>query len=232
MKHTFILLPLLILANFLVAQGHNRVGIFTDGGTNPALVLEELKGPPPEVQGSYYLNEEWQMGSMQMQEQGALRNLPLRYDLKNQWIEIKTSDGLKICPLNRVAFFVFHAEKGQDTSLFMNTNLLKNPIYGSKTGIVQVLAGGKFYLEEALLEIQPSYIPALDVGTNKVRLKRQLRLFVAKPEGLCELKKNKLACQSCLDEACGVFQTYLRKEKPNWNNKAELLKIVSHLARG
>jgi hypothetical protein len=232
MKHTLILFFFLLTANHLSAQGNNRVGIFTDGGTNPGLVLEELKAPPPEVQGTYYLQEEWLLGSLQLQEQGAVRNLPMRYDLKNQWIEIKAPEGLKICPLNRVAFFVLHPENGHDTSLYMNTSLLQIPISGSKTGIVQVLAKGKFYLEEALLEIQPSYIPALDVGTNKVRIKRQLRLFMTNSKGICELKKNKSACQACLGEFCGEFQNYLRKEKPNWNNKTELLKIVSYLAGG
>jgi hypothetical protein len=232
MKHTLILFSFLLTANHLSAQGSNRVGIFTDGGTNPGLVLEELKAPPPEVQGTYYLDEEWLKGSLQLQEQGSVRNLPMRYDLKNQWIEIKAPEGLKICPLNRIAFFVLHPENGQDTSLYMNAGLLKIPVNGSKKGILQVLAKGKFYLEEALLEIQPSYIPALDVGTNKVRVKRQLRLFMANSEGICELKKNKSACEACLGDSCGKFQDYLRKEKPNWNNKTELLKIVSYLARG
>jgi hypothetical protein len=230
MKHILLLSPILLFVNLIFSQGNNRVGIFTDGGTNPGLVLEELKAPPPDVQGTYYLNDEWQTGAAQIKDLGAVRGLAMRYDLKNRWLEIKTQDGAKICPLNQLAFFVLYPGPQADTNLYINASLLDTPLNTSKSGIVQVLAAGKFFLQEELLEIQPSYIPALDVGTNKVRVKRQWHLYMAKPSGVCELKKGKSACVACLGDACGEFQSYLRKEKPNWNNKAELLKIVSYLA--
>ncbi|HHP7240897.1 MAG TPA: hypothetical protein ACFCUD_04465, partial [Cyclobacteriaceae bacterium] len=62
-----------------------------DRDVNPGMNLDELLPPMPQIQGTHYLEDEWQNAVIEINGSSKiLKNYPARIDLKNNMVELKT----------------------------------------------------------------------------------------------------------------------------------------------
>src|SRR5690606_18597920 len=91
------LVPGLFQSSLMLAQDNNTQVFVIDHMTNPGEALEEIRLPPSSLEGSFYIEEEWQTGNVFLKKNQILKNFPLRYDLENELLELKTHDIVKVC---------------------------------------------------------------------------------------------------------------------------------------
>ncbi len=165
---------------------------YLDATVNPGVVLDEFPPPPPSMEGSYFMDEEWANATLELNSNRSIRNVPVRYDLVNEQLEIKTSYGIRVCNLQLLR--AFQITEQHDSSYYYNTQSLN---WGSKipSGIAKVVLSRDDFkvLEFFYTEIrEPTYVPALDMGSkNKKILKKSDLYLLQKGKALKVNKKIK-----------------------------------------
>ncbi len=103
-------------------------------------IFINFKTKPQEDIGSYYIDEEWHKGKFALSSGHVFENYPVKFDLKNNILEIQLSDEIKILELYRIKEFSWTDNAGKDQK-FVNLNIrAKNTkLYG----VAQVLLDGK-----------------------------------------------------------------------------------------
>jgi hypothetical protein len=102
-------------------------------------IIINFKTKPAEDVNSYYIDEEWHKGKFLLTSGHVFENYPVKYDLKNNILEIKLSDEIKIMDVYRIKEFSWTDNAGRDQR-FINLNIkAKNTkLYG----VGQVLLEG------------------------------------------------------------------------------------------
>ncbi len=114
-------------------------------------ILVNFKTRPVEDIGSYYIEEEWHNGKFLLTSDHVFEDYPIKYDLKNNVLEIQLSDEVKILDLYRIKEFSWTDNTGSEYSFInLNVKAKDTKLYG----IAQVLMDGKAKLIKTI-----KYIP-------------------------------------------------------------------------
>jgi|GEM_PF-3937964 len=65
----------------VAVTAQNKVAILNDGGTNPGMIIDELRPRLPDSTGTFYISDTWQTGNVYLDKHRTLKNYPLKYDL-------------------------------------------------------------------------------------------------------------------------------------------------------
>jgi len=216
---------LLVFPIVLIAQ--NKVAILDDAGTNPGLVIDELRPKAPDVTGTFYIADEWQPGNVHLNRNRSLKNYPLKYDLEHNILEINTKEGIKICPLATIETFEWINRNG-DTLRFFNSGILPAARSFGGAALFERVADGKalllaYYQTEVLA---PVYVTGIDMGRKDHKIVQKVSYYLAVGNELFMLHsnrdKNKLAFGTYAEQVVD----YARKNQLRFTNRNDLIRII------
>jgi hypothetical protein len=188
-------------------------------------IIGEVKAKKEATQGSYYISENWNTGTIYLKSGDTLKGYPLKYDIDKNLIEIKTPQQIKALSGNNV--IAFEWDDTQRKSFFLNGE--QYTFEGTKLyGFYQILTPGKVeLLSKIFLEIKRAdYNVALDVGSRADKIIQREKLFVAKDKQLFELKSREIP-KPLSDKALEI-KVYLKQNNLKLNKKDDAIRLVNY----
>lgn len=179
--------------------------------------------PKPEKIESVYLRDEWTSGTLMLLSGDTLKDLSLKYDLKNSLLEINSDAGIKVASLSKIRGFEFAVAPSRQ--LFLNANRQQVP---GLTGLVEVLAAGKISLyAKPSIEILPgNYNAAMDVGSRNDRAVKKENLFLVKDGNATDVTKEGKKIASHFQDREGEIHQYVKDNGLSYKKKEDVAKIV------
>jgi hypothetical protein len=149
------------------------------------------KLPPPDVQGTYYLNEAWQQGKFVLRDGRKSATYPLRYDVENALLEIDWKGKIKMVGEELLSSFVWESIEGEKQEYIAAQQFSYDQ--AALSGFVELIYSGQDSLllkTEAYLKA-PTYVEGLDMGKRSAEILKRERYFVYQDGKLTEIKRRR-----------------------------------------
>lgn len=227
----FILLFLIAFLPISYAQIENREGRILSP-TFPGGIVEISELPPPKTKGSTYIYDTWNLGSIALKSEKSVRNIPLKYDLYNNYLEVSSDKGIKVIYSEKIKYFEWLNAAGK-TETFYNVDEFSTAeeINGS---FFEVLHGGKFILA-AIKEIDyvsPHYNQALDAGNEEGRYVTKEKFYYIDQNNFArKIPKKKKNFYKIFGDTATDIETYMKSKNYGLKDKYELIKIFEYCDR-
>ena len=222
MKTITSLIILILMAFSSFSQNPNDALIVLSPGIAN---IKEIKPKPAKTKGSYYYNTNWSVGTVKFFSGDIIENYPLKYDMRMNQVDIKVDNQVKATSASAVKEIVWINEKGF-------TEILRNALLFSKdqTGFFSILVDGKRpLLKKTTLRLQEAnYNPALDVGSRAKKYVKNESYFTILNGELKKINKSKRKILKCFDNKTGIIKEYVSKNKLNYKNDYDLVKIFEY----
>ena len=211
------LLSILSLATF--AQGDTRADRVVDrtsGGFN------EFQPKPEKIQ-SVYLRDDWTYGTLMLLSGDTLKDLSLKYDIKNSLLEIYADAAVKVVSLSKIKGFEFAVVPRKQ--LFLNANRQLVP---GLTGLVEVLAAGNtsLYAKPSVEIVPGNYNAALDVGSRDDKAVKKEDLFLVKDGKATDVTRAGKKIVSHFQGRENEIEKYAKDNSLSYKKKEDLAKII------
>lgn len=222
---------LLAGASILVyGQSENETSVL-DQSVNPGAVLEELPLAPPQLEGSVYLSEEWQYGTVTLTSKQQIKEYPLKYDLQKHNIEIRAGGDVKICPSSLFSEFELRDMANNTSSRYINLSLLSIPKHLLPLdGVAEVLFQDKVtLLKYHYLTIkEPTYVATVDMGNKNRKIYKKEKYFMVYGEHFKEMAKNQKRNRDMFGKHQQAMDHYITEQKLKPSKRSHLIQIVRH----
>ncbi len=183
--------------------------------------LYGLPGSPGEVIGDYYLNKRWNHASILLyQSETMIEGYPVKYDIKNDLIEIKTTTGIKVLDVRKIKNLVWTDSLAVAPQYFVNAKEFKKE-KESYAGLLEVMVDGPLpLLKRTELDVrEPNYVPALDVGSKDTKIFQKSVILYSKDGELIVIKNKKDVLEASGDLSKEV-EDFIKKNKLNLSKDA------------
>jgi hypothetical protein len=185
-----------------------------------------LKTKPAEDVNSFYIDEQWHEGTFEMLPEHVFENYHIKYDLKNNVLEIQLSDEVKILELYRIKEFSWTDNAGTD-HIFINLNAkAKNTkLYG----IAQVLLDGKAKLIKTY-----KYVPKpendIKYGAYSVIDHNYIHedLYLMEGEKILQVNGNRRKLMKFFDNYSSNVMSFVKSNKLKINRLSDLKQIIEY----
>lgn len=194
----------------------DRVVDRTSGGYN------EFQ-PKPEKIESVYLQDDWTSGTLMLLSGDTIKDLSLKYDIKNSLLEINTDVGIKVASLSKIKGFELAVVPRKQ--LFLNANRQQVP---GLTGLVEVLITGKtsLYAKPSIDIIAGNYNAALDVGSRGDKAVKKENLFLVKDGQATDVTRAGKKIVANFPGREGEIEKYVKEGHLSYKKKEDLAAIV------
>ncbi|MEQ8474571.1 MAG: hypothetical protein RIC35_25455 [Marinoscillum sp.] len=222
-RRNILTIILLITGFFSIAQSIPEQDII-DFAVNPGGRLDEIGLPPAKVEGTGFLDEEWRLGSLKLFNLDTIKNLLLRYDVLNDYVEItRDREKIRIAHLSIVESFMFDRSR-----VFRNTRAFKpsGGIDSKLAGVFEVLYENKDVLLTRHYDVerkQSTYVPAFDVGNRSEQLLLKDEDYLVKNGVYYKLPQSKNAFSKLMLEEFNIELT----KKVNPKNTDEVIAFIN-----
>ena len=231
MKYSFvILLSLLIVFSSSALFSQNSIGgnetRGMDMNTYPYGTIAEIGFISSKTIGSYYLNDNWLIGSIKLTSGEDISDYPLKLDLENNYVEIKTDKGIKILQGRRVKNFSWF--DGVSTREFININEVDSKEAHSD-GFLQILETGddwSLYKKYSTKLVEGNYIAALDAGNPNNKIVKNEDYLLSNTEQVFELPKSKKKFASLFAGKEEEVLDYIKENRINLKDEKDLIKLI------
>jgi hypothetical protein len=198
---------------------------FTILGT-PYEVIIDFKTKGAGYNESYYLDDQWHNGSFTLLSDQTIKNYPVKYDLKNNNLEIQFSGEVKLLDIYRIKEFSWVDDAGINHR-FININA---NIEDSKlSGIAQILYNGKVKLLKTYTyrpkpenDIKYGAYGAID--HNYILEK----LYLVEGKKTMQVIRNKRKFTRFFDNYSSAIMNYIKSNNLKINKVADLKMIVEY----
>lgn len=182
----FLLLSI-VLRQEAACQGELNV---VDRSVNPGMALDEFDFRSQEVVDYYYYNEEWHMGGIQLKNGQNVLGHHLKFDIYANHLEVRTPQGIKICPNQKIDQFFLITVPANDTLHFVDAKNYTFPDKAPVIGFLQIIQTGSYTLAahyEAKKKAS-NYVQALDMGDRREKIVNSETYYIVKDKSvLCKL---------------------------------------------
>lgn len=214
-------------SSFLFSQDNNTQVFVIDHMTNPGEVLEEIPLPLSSLEGTFYLEDEWQTGNIYLKTNQVLKNLPLRYDLEHEILEIRVQNNVKVCRPDMLKKFEWKNKESGKYQTFVNTAHFTPTNIKLHKGIMEVLVEDNVSLlkETTIKIIKSTYVPTVDVGQRNDRIKKDDKYYLQIDNKLFGIQKRKEKNLAILQD-CKSLDNFIKVNHLRFNTKEDLIAIV------
>jgi hypothetical protein len=193
---------------------------------------EQLYGIPQEpgrVVGDTYFDKKWNIARMMLfEKEKIIEGFYMRYDIKLDVVEINSDKGVKVLDVRRVKSIAWIDSLSNAQRFFINGRLFQ--LSGTPlTGFLEVIVDGKMPLirRMTIIEKNPDYIPAFDMGSRDVRmLKKDIFYYPVGKE------LNKIGSKKSLIAAFGDYakdvESYIKINKLDIDDERHLASIFEY----
>jgi len=182
-----------------------------------------------EIEGSTYIDDNWNVGSIYFNGDYYAVDKPLRYDLQNNLVEIRFEDVIKAISSTEVTKFEWIQSSTGEKQYFVNMRDFKlNGV--PLVGMGELLADGeyKLLLYKQVELIQPDYVPALNVGSARPQLEQSKDFYLAKGDELYEMKGGKKKVLALFGEKSETLKEFAKEKQLGLRNAEDLTILVNY----
>ncbi len=219
-----------VLHGTACAQFQNKTNMLDEGGTNPGLVLNELRLPAPGVTGTFYLADDWHTGNVYLGRNRTLNGYPLKYDLEHNLLEIKADSQVRVCPAGQLEKFEWTDGATGNRRVFLNGAPYTYPNGGRTTGVLELLTDGPLQLlVQARADVQPpTYTPAVDMGRREARVAVKEKLWAATGKSLREWPARGDKTADLFGAHAGQVTAFVKTNRLKFNKREDAVRIVTY----
>ncbi len=187
---------LVLNSSCLIAQGDARVNLVDLEYLYQGNRINIFDLRPREQEGTFYFSEEWMEGAILYKNGNVLTDHMVRYNQKDNSIEIKSGIGILELPGYYVKEFTLQKldHKGQfkERIRFINPAQL-NGGFAFNIGFLEEIYSGKMSLYSAHKAelVRADYVPILSAGNTRSRIIKRKKRFLFDGRVLMELPKQK-----------------------------------------
>lgn len=193
-------------------------------------VIQEIKPPVREIQGSTYLDDQWMPGKIEFKNGNVLEDILLRYDISMDQIEVKIDGVLKgVSGKNAKSFTIFNP-LSQSNDYYINANMYQEA--GNKhSGFFKVFSLGEWSLLEKTIVTfeEANYNPVLDVGNEEPSYVKSSTLYMAHNNSIVVVSKSKKKFLEFLNEHSEATAAYMKEKSLSIKETSDIKLIVDFL---
>ncbi len=192
-------------------------------------ILYGIPAEPGRIVGNYYLNETWNLGTIELHgTETMIENRLLKYNLKEGNVEILVGNSIKILDVKKIR------------TLYWTDSISRKPVFfidGSRfrfdgapvNKLLEVISDGQIPLLAAyeLVVKKPTYNPALDIGSKDVSILKKRVFYCPQGEELVKLGSKKKLLPLFGAQSANV-EDYISKNKLNTGNPEDLKQIFDY----
>jgi hypothetical protein len=194
----------------------------------PRGFVTTLPGPPPGVEGTSYLYEQWVIATILLSDDKLIEEIMVKLDIKNDLVEIDHNGQTKVLTFDRVK-----------TLDLLHTNGTKEHFVNGKTlvfsgspidGLFSFVVDGKYNLLKLTRakQVAPNYNVALDAGSKDFRIIQEKHYFIMKDNSIVAIDGGKKKLTDDMKKTFGKsFEEKLGKVK--LNKEGSLVSFVSSI---
>lgn len=199
---------------------------FQDYNFIPGNFMRSLPGRAPEINGSFYIDDEWSKGTIYLMKGMKTEPLPLKYDVMNNIVEIKHEDKIKVLEGYEISKFVLQ-QKGED-ALFSNVKNYKGG--ESLKGFIKIMATGTMMvgLHTSATLSKPNYNVALNVGDKDAKVIKKDKLYIITNGAIQEIPGKKSDFLSTFGDKASDIEKFMASKKYSFKNREELILIIQY----
>lgn len=195
------------------------------GGLSPNETVYGIPKAGGVLVGDFYYDTEFRMGSINVYgTESALKNIPMRYNIETNEIELKYPRGIRVMAGEKVQSFAWENESGEN-AVFINS---KDFTYNNTRliGFLEIIMQGEIpcFRRKEISFKQNQYIPALNAGDKNTEvIKNEMYLFLLENE----LKniKNKRDLVSYFPSIENELQEFMKKNNLGLKHPDDLKNI-------
>lgn len=223
MKSILLFNVFVILTNLALAQQQTlRPNPIHDQNTG---IIRELTVQPMEPVSAVYLTDEWVSGDFILTPDHVFEDYMIRYDVKNNLLEIKTEKEVKIAPLAKIKQFSFNT--APSTHVYKNSS--ESKLTGI-TGLVEELVVGTYslYVKSYVERIPADYNVATDSGSRIDRFELAEMLLLSNQSGYMDITKAGRRLPKFFGDYYDEIEDYSKKNKLSYKDKEDIARIVAY----
>lgn len=209
-----------------VIRAQNTLDDISRGGVGPNTFLYGLPVQPGSLVGDFYLDNKWNKSRVLLYAgDKLLEGVLSRFDLKNQHLEIKVDNAIKILEINRIKSLVWFDSETNQPSYYVNA---QDYIFHETklTGLLEVVVDGRLpLLKFTVITIKKAdYNVALDVGSKDDKVLHKEILFFSLENNLHEIKSKKSLATVFKDSQSKV-EEFVRINKLSFSKEKDIKRI-------
>ncbi len=207
-----------------VSGNAGSIVVFSSGG---AMSFMEVKSKPSTTVGSVYYNDEWNYGDIYLFSGESIQNYWLKYDLKNQKIEIKVDTSIKVINIAAVKQIEWF-DKSHSKKIFINCAEFPNA--PNKLGIFELMSEGKIkLLKKTVLDVlESNYNPVMNVGNKDSKYFKKTQYFVDYNDKFREIRKGKRPILKLMAEKSKEVENFARLQNLSYKKDSDLEQIFNY----
>jgi len=189
--------------------------------------FRELPLKPTTVE-SLYLTDEWVMGIVVLKPDYKLENAQMKYDIKNNALELYTQSGIKLAPAAKLQSFSYFYKT--DKHLYLDADALK---INGLTGLVDEVVKGNasLYSKPYLRKIPSNYNAALNVGDPSDKFQLEEALFLVMNQKAYDITKTGKKMLNYFGDKSATIESYVKQNRLSYKEKNDIIKIVEEFNR-
>jgi hypothetical protein len=199
-------------------------------GIDKADLMFGIPLPPGKTIADFYLTKYWNVSSILLYgSEKPIEGLGIKYDAKNEWIEISTRSGVRILDCNQIKKLICIDSITGRTTHFINAREFAQAEI-QLMGLVEFLAEGKIQLlKKTILSVRkPDYNPAFVIGNRDEKIARHESFYAAVDGKLVKIKNNKDLISLC-NKNKEAFSKFSRANRLNARREADLKKMIEFI---
>lgn len=216
-----LLIFILIFCSFISSQAQRSREYMLSVGSNysgEALNVFDLRDKRG-AEGSFYWNDSWYDGSIKLVSGKTIKDMPLKYDLLTNGLEIQVENDIKVLPGDIVEEFILKEVQANNEEqyyrfirldFFFDVDVIDRTFY-------ELLQEGKTVslLRKTKTEIlEPNYVVILDAGSVNSKIIKKDKLMIFDGVNLQDFPKRKGKMLKILEKyKAGVTDYYKQNKK-------------------
>lgn len=197
---------------------------------NPGAVIEELKLPPPKVEGTYYLYDAWHAGEVLLSSKLSIKSYPIKYDLQHHNIELKLNDEIKVCASNLIDSFKI-VGPNKITETYIHCRFYSKSNEDCLNGVYKRIfkhQDVELLEHRYVIEKEPTYVEAIDMGSRNKKIIQQTDYYMAKNKMLLPIYSAKKKNEHLFGEHFKAVLDHSKQHKLKFNNATDLHAIIKY----
>ncbi len=175
---------------------------------------------------SYYINEQWQEGEFALVPDQVFEGYPIKYDVKNNVLEIKVDNEIKILELYKIREFSWKDISGTEHNFInLNTKAKNTKLYG----VAQILLDGKAKLIKTY-EYIPKPESDVKYGAYTVIDHNYIHedLYLMEGDKVLHVNNNKKKFMKFFESYSSDIMSFVKSKKLKINNVTDLKEIIEY----
>jgi hypothetical protein len=199
-------------------------------GLSNSDLLYGIPMEPGIVIGDNYLDKKWNMANILLyQSETLIEGYPVKYDVKEDRLEIKSKSGIKVLDSKKIRNLVWVDSLTTQPHYFVNGAEYR--FEGVKSlGLIEVIVDGELpLLKKAEFHVkQPNYNAALDVGSRDTKLYFKEIYLYAQGKDLIKIK-NKDDVLKAAGSYADEVESFIKVNKININKPQGLKNVFEFI---